>query len=126
MAIELLNLHAAEKVSAPEGWRPYLWESLPKDFRQDRQGMKIVGAQFNPYVRGPKKGQPNPRNMRRGTQLTAIIGIEEHKVWVKSWEGRTGKCGECAGEGKLYVGWNNEEGAVYRECQACNGSGKKP
>lgn len=41
----------------------------------------------------------------------------------RAYEERTGRCGECLGVGQIIAGVSRENGASYRECPKCKGTG---
>ena len=48
----------------------------------------------------------------------------EYETIEAVWVSKTGKCPECAGEGKTVAQVSAANGTTYRQCFKCKGTGK--
>lgn len=119
--MRLLDEHARDRAGLGEQWRPYHYEVV----NEPGQPMlvKLIGAIAPPFVRGPRKGTPNWRQMDRATRRTIYITGAENDEWCRAWQERTGKCMECKGCGEVLQSWSAAHGVTMKACNACGGTG---
>lgn len=118
----LIDIHAREKAGLPDGWRADIWEHVgppeaPYPF------LRLTGAVYPPVTRGPRKGRPNWKKPEAGTERVVTILPDEHEAWAIAWEGKTGRCRACMGEGRRVWGVSVKDGTTYKSCRMCGGSG---
>lgn len=118
---KLLEQHARELAHAGPDWGIFMWEALPPG--RDATVHHVEGAVAPAFVRGPRVGRPNWRQMDRSTHRELYISMREHDEWAVQWEVKTGKCMACAGAGDELASWSRDGGEVRRPCGRCQGSG---
>ena len=110
---------AARKVhNLPASWQPVIYGCLDRGL-----GFYLIGAvPIGTFSRGPRKGQPKfpPKNKLQ----QVVISADEKKQAQIEWEIETGFCSHCGGSGKQVKSISIKEGTTYRDCVACNGTGK--
>ena len=122
MNLGLLEIHAAEKISAHPLWKCFRFECFPKS-QMETLYVEVTGAVCAAtYSRGKREGQINWSKRDRSTERTVIITPAEHTKWLIEWEKRTGLCSHCEGKGQVFHSWNHLSGTTYRTCPVCNGS----
>ncbi|MFM0226161.1 hypothetical protein [Paraburkholderia dipogonis] len=104
---------AIEK-SGIEGWVPFRYELIGKSDTIMTGGIPRV------LTRGPNKGQRKWDGMHSQVAVTQA----EVDAAMAKYEAETGICAECEGSCKVVAGWSATEGAKYRECLKCHGTGK--
>ena len=115
------DIHAitARKVhNLPDNWEPVVYGCLDRGL-----GYYLIGAvPVGTFSRGSRKGRPKfpPKNQLQRVVITAA----EKKQAQMEWENTTGLCSCCGGSGKQVKSISITEGATYRDCVACNGTGK--
>lgn len=113
--IEHVDAVAKRKMDIP-GWEPYAWERIGTD------GMLVTGGIPRLLKNGPRKGEKTwSGNGDRVVVVRAEIDQE-----MERYEQETGKCRDCMGEGKRPVGWSEETGPRFKQCERCTGTGCKP
>lgn len=105
----LLAEHAKELLGLKRGWKFTAAICLP------RNSNVIKSIQITLKHKNPLGGDDFAT-----TQFTP----DEHEQWCCLWEVRTGKCRECEGEGREWVGWSAAAGSRYRPCVKCQATGK--
>lgn len=114
--------HAREKLGMPPEWHAFKFEKIGN--YPNYLCSAVTGAVVTTmFQSGPRKDRPNWKTRDKGTERTAYLTPDEHDAWKAAWEARTGKCSRCEGKGQLPQSWSREEGAKYRPCEACGGSG---
>lgn len=116
----LLEVHAREKAHMTENWEVFRYECFPHMGKESTRYFELEGAV------APRKGngRPNWKKRDRATQKIIVITIEEHDIWKKEWEIKTGKCSECEGKGEVLESISVYDGVKYRNCNKCLGTGK--
>lgn len=118
-APNLLEIQTREKLGMPLEWHWCEMHVLPEE--GPRQAFSVTGVVPGIITRGPNKGKAS---FKHGTQkATAIISIEEDRVWCKAWHIKNDACEICHGEGRLLVSCG-VSGNKYRACTACSETGK--
>lgn len=119
MRTELLEEHARVIGGLPDVWKAYRFDGRWHGYYE------LKGAIVPLLTRGKNKGRPNWRKVGKDWPATTIkIGHALHEDWLKSWEQRIGKCCKCIGEGKTLKYANVSGERTYRDCKACEGTGK--
>ncbi len=86
-----------------------------------KMGLTLIElGQRRVLTKGPRKGQEVPKPPYFKAYVTQYQGEQEQSAY----EARTGNCGECLGEGRVFAGWHHIEGDKFAECRKCNASGK--
>jgi len=101
----------------PDDWQPRIYGCLDRNL-----GFYLCGAvPIGTYSHGPRKGRP--KFPPRAHLLRVVITPDEVRQTRIQWENETGLCCHCGGSGETVkaLGIN---GATYRQCIACNGSGQ--
>ena len=122
--MKLAELHAREKTGMPENWCLYRWEIFPKSGREKPLYYQVTGMVAPMKTKGKYKGDHNWRAGDKTTERVVILPVSEHDAWVAEWEKKTGNCSNCTGKGQTLAKWSVANGAEYRTCSKCNGSGK--
>lgn len=100
----------------PADWQPRIYGCL------DRDQFYLRGAvPIGTYSRGPRKGRPKWPPL--GQLDLVVITADEVKQARICWENETGLCSHCGGSGQQ-VKSTGINGTTYRECDACDGTGK--
>jgi hypothetical protein len=121
----MLELHAREIAKLPETWQAFRFECFPHaPGARGTLYYEIEGAIAPLKTKGAAAGQPNWRQMDKGTRKTITITVGEHDAWETRWEETTGKCRKCAGTAQVFARWAKGEGATYKPCEACRGTGR--
>lgn len=106
---------AARKLGVPEGWQWFRYESVGTD------ATMLTGCvSSGTFTKGKRKGRPRYDGARR----TAVVTDAEAQAERDRYQTDTGKCGDCMGTGQGFARWDHIEGASYRPCRVCNGSGQ--
>ncbi len=103
----------AIRKSKVEGWRAYAWKRAGDD-------LIITGGVPTIISRGKNKGRYKWDGKGESVVVTRDERDAEYSRYVKD----TGNCGDCYGEGRQLSGWSKDDGARYRECKLCNGTGR--
>ncbi len=112
--IDWYSLTAIKVYNLPEGWQ---YKVIDKT-KGPAGYIWLEGYVSTTYKRGEKKGQP-----RRTSKQGLWIKQADIQQYQKEWETLTGKCSQCNGTGKLLQAISPDEEA-YKECTACNATGK--
>lgn len=118
--MDLLEIHAREKVGQSPEWHVYLWKVLPENAKEPFY-YELTGAVAPAKKRGSGY---NWRKIDKATDSTVHILVSEHAAWAKAWEEKTGQCRNCVGTGKVFAKWSKEMGTQYTPCLICEGTGK--
>jgi hypothetical protein len=113
--------HAKNLLNPPTGWDGYRFKAIGGI---KAKLIEVTGAVASLKTKGKCKGSRNWKQLDKSTIATAYFTPEEHDAWLKTWEQKTGKCGACAGDGKELEKWSAQDGATYRNCRKCEGSGR--
>lgn len=108
---------ARRKLGQPPEWKACIWERIGPD------ACKIEGGLTTPILRGPRKGRP--KWAKRYTFVACIVTDEEFRKEKAQYETETGNCADCQGHGKVICSVSVAEGAKYRDCSKCKGTGKR-
>lgn len=119
--VDLLELHAREKLGKPNDWILYNYDAGPSE--KVPEGMYRLEGQCVPLN---SKGKPIWRKGDTSTIAVAWIGIKEHEEWCAQWSAQSGLCSKCAGRGEVAWKWSVANGTQYRACPHCAGTGKAP
>jgi len=107
---------AAKKCGIP-GWEGYRWQAM-------EGGSLVHGCvPSGLYTRGQRKGTPKFRPPMPGTDRVVVISDADISAEADAYE-TAGKCWNCKGEGKTIARISVADGTSYRECRACDGTGK--
>jgi hypothetical protein len=120
--MKILNIQARTKANMPPQWELYQWQMLPRG--GDYELAEVTGAVAPLYTKGKRKGQHNWDKMDKTTRRTVYITIAENAAFIEQWQQETGKCANCEGSGKTLQSWHYINGATYRDCIECDGTGK--
>lgn len=119
--VNMYEAHAKEMLSAPHGWQAYRYEVIGGI---EAKLIQVTGAVVPLKKSGKNKGCPDWKRRDRATEETAYFTPQEHETWAQEWERKTGKCSDCSGDGKTLARWDAKEGATYKDCKKCSGSGR--
>jgi hypothetical protein len=122
---DMLELHARELAQMPETWAAFRFECFPHV--PDKRGnlyYEIEGAVAPMKTKGIGAGQPNWKQMDKSTRKTVTILVSEQEAWEIRWEQTTGRCRKCMGTAQVFARWAKGEGATYKPCEACIGTGR--
>jgi hypothetical protein len=109
---------AARRVHGlPAEWQPRIYGCLDRGLGFYLRGAVPIGT----YSRGPRKGRPKWPPL--GQLQRVVITADEVKQARIQWENETGLCSYCGGGGQQ-VKSTGINGTTYRECAACDGTGK--
>lgn len=97
-----------------DGFLFFRWEAVGDGVLMD--GCVSSGV----FVSGKRKGRPR----YDGPTERVFVSDAEMTAEHKAYEARTGNCGKCIGEGRVWHGWHHIEGNKYIECSACVGTGR--
>ena len=104
-----------QKLKVGAGFKFYHFKCIDPDTVQ------LVGCEVTKeYTRGPRKGTP----VYDGTPRTCFVVDAEMNAARERYRIETGNCDQCLGEGKTIAGFGVNRPTTYRECRACNGTGK--
>lgn len=117
---ELIVLMVREIANLPDNWHAHTWMMNHAD-EFNEASMSISGA-VAPI--GKRTKRPNFNKLDKSTARTFTVPKSKYEAWVAEWEKRTGKCCGCMGEGKELASYSRRDGATYRPCGQCKGSGK--
>lgn len=119
-SLQLTIMYAQEKVGI-DGWQPYFFsvdpDKVPPGFMNMRG--KVPGI----YKIGPKKGQVNWNTGDPTTERIIFVSDNDAIKYAKEWERSTGRCPYCMGEGRIQYRWGKETGALFKDCEDCDGTG---
>ena len=76
------------------------------------------------FASGPRKGRKNYAKAT-GRHVIQILDSDLPMV-IATYEAVTGKCRECYGEGKRWIGWNRDSGSRHEPCKRCMSTGIAP
>lgn len=105
---------ANRKLGDVPGFKWHTWECIGPDAIQFT-GAVVVGT----IEKGPREGRPK---FSKDTRCVVVTESEEITEYLR-YEAETGKCGDCRGSGQVFASWHHIDGARYRECRKCHGSG---
>ena len=109
---------AARRVhNLPDDWTPRIYGCLDRSLGFYLRGAVPIGT----YSRGPRKGRPKFPPL--GKLERFVITAEEVQRTRIEWENETGLCSHCGGSGQQ-VASTGINGTTYRECVACDGTGR--
>ena len=109
---------AARRVhNLPDDWTPRIYGCLDRNLGFYLRGAVPIGT----YSRGPRKGRPKFPPL--GKLERVVITAEEVQRTRIKWENETGLCSHCGGSGQQ-VKSTGINGTTYRECVACDGTGR--
>ena len=103
---------ARVKLNQPSEWKAFRWEMLDKTICKVSGGIPKITKKKKETWYGVKP-------------QTAYVHISEIETEKTRYIIETGNCAECFGEGKEFAGWSIDEGARYRDCSMCKGTGLK-
>lgn len=113
---------AARRIhSLPDAWEPRIYEVIGNADAMER--FRLTGSvPIGVVSRGPRKGKPKwpPRNRLQEVIITRSDVDAARTEWVNS----TNLCAECGGDGRVAWQLSSANGIKYRQCKACNGTGK--
>lgn len=115
--IDLVQM-AAEKKGVKAGWR---WckistIGMPEDY------IRVWGSVPIGTIRsGPRKGRP--KWPKEKDLETVFIRRKDMDALAEEWERETGVCHICEGSRKQQYGWSKKNGAMFRDCDRCKGTG---
>ena len=101
----------------PNDWRPQIYSALDRCLGYELRGSVPIGT----YSRGPRKGRPKWPRLAQLQRV--VITMDEVRQARIRWENETGLCSHCGGSGQQ-VKSIGISGTTYRECIACDGTGK--
>jgi hypothetical protein len=88
MSVNLLELHAREKLGMPEDWRAYRYECFPKINGGPTLYIEVTGIVAPLMEKGRRKGLPDWRHEDKASRRKAILPVAEHDQWVLAWSRR--------------------------------------
>lgn len=109
MPMHHMDVIAKRKAGDIEGWEPFEYERVTG-------GLIIKGCIPEIISRGPRKGQ---KRASKDVQ-TVLVTCEEMEAEMADYEAKTGKCGECYGEGA------RPGSRTAGDCPRCHGTGAAP
>lgn len=119
-APDWINMLARER-GQPEGWSWYRLESIGEGDDAHR-AILIKGAVPGAvYKSGPRKGKTNWAKATH--QADIVITAADVQARAQRWEGDTGNCHKCGGDGVEACGMG-PAGVKTRPCPRCKGAGK--
>lgn len=116
-----LYSYVARKVyGAPDQWQGF-------EFRKLDGGTYVRGAVCTAvYKRGKRAGETNWSKLDKSTLREIVVTKQQLDEAEVSWEAETGRCVDCGGSGKGFVGWNTTNGRLTKPCKRCGETGKAP
>ena len=110
-------MEIAEAKSKP-GWKAFRWQAAGRD--------NVISGRVpgGVYQRGPKRGLPRFDHPASGPVGIVCVSEAELNAAAQDYEAG-GKCWNCKGKREVMAGWNIEEGARFKPCKRCNGTGMK-
>lgn len=119
--MDLLSEHARELARMGPEWDAYRWNCVAEEVGENTT--QVTGAVAPLFTDGPKAGEHNWRKRDKRTERIIYIRHDEQDEWERLWRDRTGKCLECAGNGKVFHRWSQVGGTEYRPCKKCEATG---
>lgn len=101
----------------PHDWLPRIYSALDRGLGFELRGSVPIGT----YSRGPRKGRP--KWPRLAELQRVVVTADEVRQARIQWENETGMCSHCGGSGQQ-VQSIGISGTTYRQCIACDGTGK--
>lgn len=111
---DFFNLAVRQLCGAAEGWEWFSAEAVPPDAILLEGGVPV------------KITRTGRRHWKSGTGDRYVVTRAQVAAVEAEWEARTGKCRQCGGDGLEHHGWARTDGARYRECTRCLGTGAAP
>lgn len=102
---------AFRKIDSPEGYTMFSWEILFDESVLYRFAFETT-----------KEGQ-DQRTWDESRERAVCVTKQEIVAEYHAYEKRTGNCGNCMGEGKVFASWSASDGTKYKTCDKCGGSG---
>jgi hypothetical protein len=115
--MNLLEEHARELLQMPQTWGVYRFTCVPQI---NPTHVHLYGA-----VAPDVDGKTDWKKMDKTSKREVLISHKDHAEWIKQWEVKTGKCAECKGTGKRWIGWGKDTGSRYKPCEHCKATGKQ-
>ncbi len=119
-APDWINMLAVER-GQPEGWRWYRLESIGEADDAHRVVLVKGGVPGAVFKSGPRKGKTNWAKATHQAELA--ITAADVQARAERWEGDTGNCHKCGGDG-LQVCGVGVGGTRTRPCPRCKNAGK--
>ena len=110
------NIARAKLAPLPDGWDISRFEAIGPD------AALYTFSGYRILTRGPHAG----KRKYMGPSRTAVVTDAEIAAARAAFEAATGKCCNCAGDGREYIGWSAQSGPKFRTCNRCSGSGDRP
>lgn len=107
---------------AREGFTPYSFEVLdvsPERYATSDTLVKLGKERI--LSRGPRKGK---KTWDTKNHQVVVVTHEEEQGERRRYRAETGNCDVCMGSGQTLKSWHHIDGATYRPCASCQGSGK--
>ena len=124
-SVGTLEMQAQEMIGIPD-WKCSCWEWVGEPGGVVGVN-KLDGAVYPPITRGERRGEPNWRKPVEWSKKTVYIAPSDHAAWLLEWERKNNRCSKCMqNKGQEWFGWSVNDGARYRQCRRCGGSGLPP
>lgn len=120
--IDWMNEVARKRYGMPAQWRWF--RSEVKNHDKPSAFIMLTGAICDAkIVRGRYKGHDDWKKRDKTTEAEIAIKFSEIDEVKAEWQARTGKCSNCKGTGKSWIGWGKDTGHRYESCKPCSGTG---
>lgn len=121
-APDWINMLAVER-GQPDGWRWFRLESVGEADDAHRVVLVKGGVPGAVFKSGPRKGKTNWAKATHQAELA--ITAADVQARAERWEGETGNCHKCGGDGLEVCGVTLGTGERRtRPCPRCKGAGK--
>lgn len=119
------EIMAIRRHSLPANWRLFRWQVLGDWKSGERTHYQITGAVCDAkFKSGPRKERYNWAKRDKSTERTYTFSFKEEQEFMQLWEVETGLCSRCMGKGGIFHSWSVSDGTKYKQCRACEGTGK--
>jgi hypothetical protein len=121
--IDWMNEVARKRYGMPERWRWF--RSEVKNHDKPSAFIMLTGAICDAKIkRGKYKGNDDWKKRDKTSEAEIPIKFGDIKEVQAEWEAETGKCSNCRGSGKSWIGWGKDTGNRFEPCRPCSATGR--